>query len=198
MMCNVNAIRQTRFVDEMHTRLREFSARGAFATALIGTFFAPTKSLTLCNAGHPTPLVYRANTGTWSVVKQSPSPEAGLVDAPLGVLGQDEYQQITTRLDCGDMLLGFSNVLTECRGPDGTTLGLSGFLKQLARLDPHKPASLVSTLVSQLEYNNSDTLNEHDSTIVLCRATERAVGWKDSVLAPLRLLRSVADNTHLR
>jgi serine phosphatase RsbU (regulator of sigma subunit) len=111
---------------------------------------------------------------------------------------QQEYQQVSTQLDHGDMLFGFSNILTECRGGDGAILGMRGLLKQIGRLNPNNPAALMQTLISQLEANNSDALNDHDSTIVLCRATERAVGWKDNLLAPLRLLGSVSDNTHLK
>jgi serine phosphatase RsbU (regulator of sigma subunit) len=197
MIRNVNWPNQKRIVQETHQRLRGFSDHGVFATALISTFFAPTRSLALCNAGHPSPLVYRASTGAWSAMKQSPTESPADDASLLGVLDQQEYQQFETRLDDGDMVLGYSNALTECRRANGQILGVNGLLQQIEQIDASRPAKIVSTLIARLQGANAANLEGHDATALLCRATERSVGWKNNLLSPFRLFRSVTDKTQL-
>ncbi len=60
MKRNLNTIQQARFVNDMNQHLTEASERGGFASTLISTYFASTRSFTLCNAGHPPPFLYRA------------------------------------------------------------------------------------------------------------------------------------------
>ncbi len=197
MIRNVNWPKQKRIVQETHQRLQGFSDHGVFATALISTFFAPTRSFSLCNAGHPSPLVYRASTGAWSAMKQASTESTDEDASLLGVLGQQEYQQFETQLESGDMVLGYSNVLTECRRANGQILGVNGLLQQLEQIDASRPSKIVSTLIARIEGANADNLEGHDATLLLCRATERPVGWKNNLLAPFRLFRSVADKTQL-
>ncbi len=197
MVRNVNTIKQAEFIRQMNDRLRASADRGGFATALISTFFSPAKTFTMCNAGHPSPLVYRARAGGWSVLRQSTPAAAETGDTPLGVVDRDEYQQFSTRLENGDMVLSFSNVLAECRDGDRRTLGIDGLLEQVAQTDSTVPSELLAALVNRLSCWNSNQLAEQDATLLLCRATDRTVGWKDNLLAPLRLLRNVEDNTQL-
>ena len=58
----------------MNEQFAAMSKSGCFATALVTTFFSPTNELSLCNAGHPPPLLYRAGTKQWSyLVQRTPS-----------------------------------------------------------------------------------------------------------------------------
>lgn len=197
MICHVNSIKQARFIRQMHRRFLASSDRGGFATALLSTYFAPTKSFTLCNAGHPTPLVYRAAVGAWSVLEQPKSAPSAINDTPLGVINQDEYQQFSTRLENNDMVLSYSNLLTECRDRDGRTLGIDGLLRQVEHTDPARASDILPSLINRLRPWNVDPLATGDATLLLCRATDRGAGWKNSFLAPLRMLRAVEDNTRL-
>jgi serine phosphatase RsbU (regulator of sigma subunit) len=197
MIRNVNWPKQRRIVQETHQRLQRYSTQGAFATALISTFFAPTKSFTLCNAGHPSPLLYRASSGGWSEMKRSHQESGSDSDGELGAIGLHDYQQFETRLDYGDMVLGYSNVLTECRRANGQLLGVNGLLRQVEQIDAARPSRFVATLIARIEGAHTANLHDHDATVILCRATKRSVGWRNNLLAPFRLLRSVTDETHL-
>jgi phosphoserine phosphatase RsbU/P len=66
----VNHIEQSSFITSMNRQFTELARDGCFATAVVTTFFAPTNALSLCNAGHPPPLLYRKATRTWSYVEQ--------------------------------------------------------------------------------------------------------------------------------
>ena len=73
MKQNVNSIRQSGLVRELFVKLSSASERGCFASTLVSTYFAPTRSFTICNAGHPPPLVFQSKTGVWSCAKASTS-----------------------------------------------------------------------------------------------------------------------------
>lgn len=194
MKRNVNTIQQTRAVRDMSCRLEDAAQRGGFASTLMSTYFAPTRSFTLCNAGHPPPLVYRAADANWSILQGTPSSDS-VDDTSLGVLRRDEYQDFKTKLEIGDLVLSYSNSLTECRRSDGGTMGLDGLLARVKDFDPALPADLGPLLANRIRDEHSENLSKEDATILVCRATETPVAWRDNMLAPFRLLRSATDKT---
>lgn len=198
MLRNINSISQDRFVCGMHDRLKDFSSRGGLATTLISTYFAPSRSFTVCNAGHPPPLIYEREPATWSELKRKPAPSSDEEAELPGVMDQAEYQQFATRLAKGDMVLAYSNVFTECRSENGQVLGTAGLRRMVSEIDPRQPAELVSKLVDRIGGRNDALLADNDATVFLCRATDRGVGWQDNLLAPFRLFNRVVDNTQLR
>jgi len=196
MKRNVNSIQQGRCVREMSDRLDNASQRGGFASTLMSTYFAPTRSFALCNAGHPPPLLFRAQARTWSVLRQAPA-NMSSADAHLGVVSRGEYQQFKVRLEVGDMVLSHSNPLTECRSANGRIIGLEGLLSRVRELDPQKPSELATRFVTQIRNEHADNLATEDATVLLCRATDTRVAWQDNLLAPFRLLGAVSDETRL-
>ena len=62
---NVNKISQERFVSQMNKEFASVSDAGRIATAVVATFFEPTKNLSLSVAGHPYPIYYRASEQRW-------------------------------------------------------------------------------------------------------------------------------------
>lgn len=196
MKRNVNTIQQQRIVRDMSHRLEQASRKGGFASILVSTFFAPTRSFSMCNTGHPPPLVFRKQDGGWMPLKHSPS-NAAMQSAFGGAVNPDEYQRIKTSLDVGDMVLCYSNVLTECRSADGQIIGLQGVLDRVRGLDTEKPEQLAATLISKLQAEHADNREVEEATVLLCQATATKVGWKDNLLAPLRLFGSVSDNADI-
>jgi phosphoserine phosphatase RsbU/P len=197
MVREINVVSQRGFLRDMDAQLRDFADRGGFATGVISTYFAPRGTLTLCNVGHPAPLVYRASLGEWSLLKRDSPSELQSAATPLGVVDQGEYQQFETRLTEGDMVLSYSNSLTECRDVDGRTLGVEGISRQILQIDPSHPANIAAALAHRIRQWDPTTFAGHDVTVILCRATRRGVGWKNNLLAPFRFFGSVTDKTRL-
>jgi len=196
MMRNVNTIKQARFVHALNGRLRQFSERGGYASALISTYFAPTKSFSLCNAGHPPPLHYEAAAKCWSLLKQQPVQQLNEASKP-GVMEEQEYQHFQVRLGLSDIILSYSNALTECRDRRGHFVGVSGILKRVEQIGAARPETLIQQLVDTLRDEHEENLVQCDATALLCRTTSTAVGWRNNLLAPFRLLGSVRNNTRL-
>src|SRR5689334_14926250 len=124
MRKHVNQIDQSRFVGSMNQQFAAMSKAGCFATAVVTTFFAPTRDLSICNAGHPPPLVYRAAKREWSYLEnRAEESERCETNIPLGVIDLTDYEQFDVRLKVGDLVLCYTDSLIESRDANGEMLG---------------------------------------------------------------------------
>jgi serine phosphatase RsbU (regulator of sigma subunit) len=200
MRRNINLINQTRFVREMNRQFSAQPGRAGFATALICTFFAPTHSLQFCNAGHPTPLLYRMQKHTWASAQELASVKSadGLADTPLGVTDEADYSRFDTFLAPGDMVLCVSDAFTEARNETGQMLGSEGLLKLVQALDVTHPDRIIPQILAEIHRLHADTLQDDDATILLFQANGATTSIVDNLLAPFRLLSGVRDATGIR
>jgi len=151
-----------------------------FATAVIMTFFSPNGSLSVCNAGHPAPALYRREANAWQHVEQ-PDTKGQVVNLPLGVLEETGYMGRECKLNPGDVVVAYTDGLTEARDDAGNELTTAGLLDALRRLtDDHgpeltdEPQRLGDALLQSLR-DRGFTLDD-DITLVVSRCTERSAG----------------------
>jgi serine phosphatase RsbU (regulator of sigma subunit) len=197
MRRNVNYVKQTRFVRAMNQQFVDFGQQGVFATALVGTFFAPTRSFSLCNAGHPAPLVFRHSTSEWTeLLGEDINPDA-ITDMPLGITRESTYCQLRVQLEVGDMVLGFSDAVTESQDKDGRQLGRKGVLRLVRELKLADRTDFIPALIERIMGLADGNLQQDDTTILLCQATGGGASLPNSLLAPFRLFGQVADRTEL-
>ena len=193
----VNYLDQSRFVLRMNDQFAASAKAGTFATAVVTTFFSPTRTLSVCNAGHPPPLVWRAATGQWSLLDPSHQGER-LANLPIGIMGlsDDECRQFDVSLEVGDMVLVYTDSLIEGRQPDGEMLGSAGLLLILQQLPPNPPPSLIPALLAAIENRTNRGLNADDVTALLLRAsgTGATTPLKERLLAPLRIIKSACKS----
>ena len=194
---NVNRIKQTRFVQDMNQQFAKVAEDSCFATAIVSTYFAPTRSFTMCNAGHPPPFLYRTLEKRWLTLEKSERKIGKPSDLPLGIIDQSEYQQLEVRLDPGDLVLSFSDALTESLDEQGLVLGQEGLLTILKNLDVSDPTQILTQLRSKLRSRHENNLEDDDVTTILLQATGTGSTIRDNLLAPIRLLMPVRDNTDL-
>lgn len=197
MRRNVNYISQSRFVSGMNEQFAEVNKSGEFATALVSTFFAPTRTYTLCNAGHPPPLLYRKSSGVWSELSDGQERGDVVADIPWGVCDEAAYFQHVIQLEPGDMVLSYSDAVSEAEDADGQQLGCEGVLHLVAELDVSNPADLIPAVTRRIGEIAPRSLEKDDTTILLCEATGDGTPLKNSLLAPFRLLGPVRDKTEL-
>jgi serine phosphatase RsbU (regulator of sigma subunit) len=195
----VNCLDQCQFVRSMNRQFTELSSAGSFATAVVTTFFAPTNELTLCSAGHPAPLLYRAVTRQWSLLDSKAPSAAGagapkLANIPLGI-DDVEYEQFSVQLDIGDLVLCYSDSLIEARDASGELLGEKGLLALARQLDASDSATLVPSLLSSIASIRAGNLAGDDVTVMLFRpnGSAPAVPLRLKLAAPLRVLRAAVS-----
>ena len=189
----VNHLDQTTFVQSMNREFAHLSSVGTFATAVVLTFFGPTRSISLCNAGHPSPLLYRAKTKTWSLLHPPEDPASTsdeIANIPLGIDDVASYRQIDLDLDVGDLVLCYSDSLIESHAPDGRLLGEQGLLDVVRSLLTTDPAAITAALLEKLRTLHPANLEEDDVTILLFRPNG-AAGQRNFLhraAAPLRVM----------
>jgi len=107
-----------RFMTAMGRELKKFVVEESFATVFYGVLNAERFEVTYTNAGHPPPLHFHAAGG-----EVTPLDSHGL---PLGILADVEYKAATTRLDPGDLLLCYTDGITESADTQGQRMGAKG------------------------------------------------------------------------
>ena len=197
MRRNVNYIKQTRFVREMNQQFHDLSDQGGFATALVSTFFSPTMTFSLCNAGHPVPLVYRKHSSQWSGLRNEDNNPEQISDTPLGVADQADYGQLNACLQRGDMILSFSDAVTESQDAQGRQLGEAGVLRLARDLKMQRAEDVIPAMVERIVALDERNLGQDDVTMLLAQATGSGPPLKNSLTAPFRFLGRVSDHTKI-
>jgi len=150
-----NYIDQSRFVEAVNQRfnqLREESAaaEGLFATAVVASYFAPTDELTICNAGHPRPLLFDSRAQTWhslDVVASRTTP----ANLPLGVLDDVPYDTRALTLAPDDLVVIFTDPLIELRDAraHGRLNGEAGLVEILNTIHNPRAETLIKELLDK-------------------------------------------------
>ena len=167
----VNRLDQTEFVRELNQEFAALSREGSFATAIVGTFFAPTGRLILSNAGHPRPFVYRAADNRWDFLGEGYSAGAsGPQNLPLGIIALTEYRHFDIELADGDCLLGYTDALIESRDADGEMFGEEGLLRLVRLLGYVQPNKMIDTLLAEIADRHPGNLTDDDVTVLMVRA----------------------------
>ncbi len=170
MRKNINRKKQTRLVGELNRQFSALSQAGRFATALVATYLATTRQLTVSNAGHPYPFLYRAASGEWSVLSgRTESAQAEAANLPFGIDEQGAYDQTIVALDAGDFLLFYTDGLVEMLNAQGRPLGESGLLELVRGLDLNRPRDAAQGLLSGLDEFRGNREAGDDQTFLLLR-----------------------------
>lgn len=174
MRRHINTPDQSRLTRSLNRAFSgEDGASGLFATAVLGTYWAPERAFLFVRAGHPRPLFSRGN-GPWSALDAEHrevtrrGEEAGLSDLPLGVIDETNYEQLAVRLEVGDRVLLYSDAAVEVRSPGGRELGETGLMGLLDEL-PSDDESFVPALVERIEERAGGAALADDLTVVLLR-----------------------------
>ncbi len=116
---------------------QEMGAPLRLTTVLTATYHRDTGELNYAYAAHPRMLLWSARESKWY------SLGVGLEGLPLGVIAGELYSQQSVRLEPGDMVMAFSDALTEVKSPHGAQLMPEGLL-QLAALTVSRLARPIS------------------------------------------------------
>jgi phosphoserine phosphatase RsbU/P len=99
------------------------SSEDRYATLFYGVFDASTGTLRYVNAGHNPPVVVRRDGSMHYLEKGG---------APVGLFTESEYGEGSVKLEAGDLLIAFTDGLTEVTNHAGEEWGVQGLLKAAA------------------------------------------------------------------
>jgi len=188
----VNRLDQKEFVRLLNQQFVALSRTGCFATAVVITFFAPSRRLLVSNAGHPRPLLYRAAQQHWTLLGQDGKDDKlrTIRNIPLGIMDLTEYEEFDVELEPGDCLLSYTDALIESRDADGEMLGEAGVLRILQLLGDVEPQKMTETLLKEIGERYPENLSEDDVTVLVVRANGRQPSYslKEKFSATIRFL----------
>jgi sigma-B regulation protein RsbU (phosphoserine phosphatase) len=145
----------------MHERLRALVHRSDyFATAMHAVIDLERATLTYATAGHPPPLLRRADEPRFSQLEAT----GGM---PLGVCVQCEQANLSADLGCGDTLLLHTDTVTQLEDHTTHTLGIDGLLDLLEQVEFDGTRNGLRRIEETL-LSFSDGLSLGDDLTLLC------------------------------
>jgi serine phosphatase RsbU (regulator of sigma subunit) len=174
----VNRLDQAEFVRLLNQQFVALSRAGDFATAIVATFFEPSRRLTVCNAGHPRPLLYRAAQRQWDFLgHEGPAGKSAPRNIPLGLIDLSEYEQFDVELESGDCVLSYTDALIESNGANGEMLGEDGVLRIVRLLGEAEPEKLTEALLAEIAERYPQNLSADDVTVLVVRTNGRELHY---------------------
>jgi serine phosphatase RsbU (regulator of sigma subunit) len=157
-------IEEPKSLAEVMTRLNRITSANCPANRFISLFFCildgDTGDLTFCNAGHNPPLIIRAN-GTYEQLKGG-----GPV---LGILASIDYKEYHAKLDEGDVLVIYSDGVTEANNPAGDEFEIPGLADTVIRHRTAQSAEIISQINKDLVVYTAGAPPADDVTLIVAR-----------------------------
>jgi sigma-B regulation protein RsbU (phosphoserine phosphatase) len=150
LMCHLNEL--------ISKRLRE----GDFITAVIALFDLTEKSVTIARAGHNWPLYYHADSRTISELKPK--------GMSIGVMGNrqflDSIEEQKIYLKTGDMLLLYSDGVSEATAPDNRMFDMAGLKSAITESAHQSSQDIIQCINRRLSgFVQADELQD-DATMM--------------------------------
>lgn len=119
-------------VTRLNNQLWENGVLDMYITFLLAMLDLSEHRLLLCNAGHPAPLIHRRDGRVEEFGKEG----SGL---PLAIQGDWQYETVETTLDPGDVVIFYTDGVTDALNPQGDRLGEAALRTMLASPPPDPP-----------------------------------------------------------
>lgn len=172
---SINTVDQSKLARTLNKSFDTISSGSQFATALLMTYFAPSGHLIFVNAGHPPPLLKRANTTQWIPLDQNTQGvlriptndlKIGIKNLPLGVINSTEYEQIAIKFEPGDLICAYTDAYTEAQSVNGSLLGTDG-LANLLNSIAHESTTQIPHLLLEELTNRGFSHADDDHTMLM-------------------------------
>lgn len=144
-------------IAEANTALHKSTEADKYATLFCGILDTNEKTFTCTNAGHNSPMLI-SQDGSCRRLETG-----GIV---LGMLPQMPYQEERIQLRPGDLLLMFSDGITEAMNDREEEFGEERLLKLLAENRSLSPEPLLEKIVAEVSTFTGDTPQQDDMTLV--------------------------------
>jgi phosphoserine phosphatase RsbU/P len=137
----------------------------SFVTVCYARFDLVARRLDLVDCGHTTAIHYKADTRTCRLLTGE--------NLPLGVSEHEIFEQLSVPVDPGDVLLFYSDGLTETRNAAGELFGIERLADAVQRHGHLAPRELIERIrLAAVEFSSSERFGD-DLTCVAVRIEDR-------------------------
>jgi len=170
---HINTWDQSELMRELNESLRNTKKKGEqYATATLFAYCRPTRELVFTNAGHPAALWYHAKTETWDWLESATPCARSVEGVPLGLIPGTDYVQIAVQLDRNDVLIVYTDGITEASNTQGHFLGTDGLMNIVRNVPLDSPASMADGLLSSLQDFRTSAPRDDDQSFFILRQLE--------------------------
>jgi serine phosphatase RsbU (regulator of sigma subunit) len=151
----------------LNVQVARHAPASRFITLFYGVYEPATGKLTYVNAGHMPPLVRRAATGR--------SERLNSTGVALGMFEESTYEAETVLLDPGDLLVLYSDGITEAENPKGEPFEDAGLERVLSNLAVDDLSTAGRTIFNAVQRHAEDTRFADDLTVLLLKRSLQPV-----------------------
>jgi phosphoserine phosphatase RsbU/P len=147
-------------VERLNLQIWRHSPASRFITIFYAVYTPSTGSLTYVNAGQNPPLIRRGD-GSYE--------RLGATGVALGMFDQSTYASVDTRIDPGEMLILYSDGITEAENPAGQPLEEPGLQAIVNTYVTDTPAELGAHILKEVESYAQASRFTDDLTILILK-----------------------------
>ncbi len=141
----------------LNTALMDRKVDGRYVCLMLASWNPRTRVFTLANAGGTHPVVCRGN----EVIELTPD------GVPLGLLPDNQYEELRFQTLPGDLVVFYSDGVSDHQDPDGKEYALKGLASVLTGCHSCPPKVVVSAIFADLDSVN--TVRFDDQTVMVFR-----------------------------
>lgn len=170
----INAFDQSALMREINEAFyKQNEGLAQYATAVVLSHDCRTRELIFASAGHPPTLWYHASQKDWDWLhERTPGSVKTLEGLPLGLVHGTEYEPTRVRLAKGDLLILYTDGITECESETGKELGYEGLPDLLRGLPGEPTVATASALVTAVEEFRGSTPCRDDQSVIVLQQTD--------------------------
>jgi sigma-B regulation protein RsbU (phosphoserine phosphatase) len=157
---------QSALIRQLNESFFQVTKRAQYATAFLASFYSDSGELLFTNAGHLPPLWYRAAVGEWTLLNESTPLSKEILDLPLGLIAGTGYSQTAVQIEPGDLLLLYTDGVTEASDESGEQLGMTRLLAIAESLPIDSAVSAGQALLAAVKTFRGTMPAADDETVI--------------------------------
>jgi len=150
-------------VERVNRLLYEVSSAERYATFFFAQFDAESRMLTYVNAGHNPPMILSRQGEEWVLKRLE---VGGLV---VGLFPQVSYSQDQVRMNAGDVLMAFTDGISEAMNRADEEWGEENLLATLKECEGHSAAETVERIMAAADRFTAGAKQNDDMTVVVMK-----------------------------
>jgi sigma-B regulation protein RsbU (phosphoserine phosphatase) len=169
---HLRALGQVGLMRELNDAVRQELDQVHYATMVAVGWHGRRRLLVVTNAGHPPPLWYRATHPEWTWLEAGGDGRRNRpAGVPLGLLEQIEYDRRVVRPHPGDIVVLYSDGVSEATNHAGEELGRDALMSIASDLDRSSAQAFGDRLLARLARFRGNVEPSDDHTIIVLFVT---------------------------
>lgn len=147
-------------VSQVNSTITRYAENGMFFSMFYSEINPENGILSYVNAGHPSPLIIR-NTGTVE--------ELILTGPIVGFLEDHKYAESSVSLDFGDMMVCYTDGVTEAQQHDGKMFGKGRLIETSVRMRSSTSEEIITGIINEINQFVGDITQFDDITLLIVK-----------------------------